>query len=161
MGSMSHVRRGFFAIALAVALAAAGNAPPSLSAYVGKYPSGKVERVSLYNHPKFRSLVSAAAPNHRIRATILTSGVESPVERQGALLVAQMCEPHNCGDHQWTVAILAPNGPAAICYHDEDLMDEEGRWFIGGVLVERTSGCWEGNHTDVPPAVSARLAKGR
>lgn len=145
---------------VAMALTAAGKPVPSLSAYVGKYPSDKVAGVSLYNHPKFRLLVSGAAPNLAIRTTVLTSGVETPVERQGALLVVQMCEPHNCNGHQWTVAILSPSGPAAICYHDRDLMGEEGRWFIGGTSIGRTRGCWEGNHTDVPDAVFTILAKG-
>jgi hypothetical protein len=147
--------------ALAVGLMAAGKPAPSLSAYVGKYPSDKVAGISLYSHPKFRTLVSGAAPNTAIRTTVLTSGVETPVERQGALLVVQMCEPHNCSSHQWTVAMLSPSGPAAICYYDSDLMGEEGRWFFSGTTIERTRGCWEGNHTDVPDAVFTRLAKGR
>lgn len=145
----------------AVALIAAGKAPPSLSSYVGKYPSDKVAGISLYSHPRFRTLVAGAAPNFGIRTTILTAGVESPIERQGALLVVHMCEPHNCAIHQWTVAMLSPNGPAAICYHDGDLMGDEGRWFIGGVLITRTSGCWEGSHTPVPDVVFMRLARGR
>ena len=158
---MSQMRKTVLVAALTMALTAAGKAPPSLAAYVGKYPSDEVMGVSLYYHPRFRALVVGAAPNLAIRTTVLASGVETPVERQGALLVAQMCEPHNCGEHQWTVAILSPNGPAAICYHDSDLMGDEGRWFIGGVLVARTSGCWEGNHTDVPDVVFMKLAKAR
>lgn len=161
MSSMSRIWSIILLIGLAVALTAAGKAPPSLAAYVGKYPSNKVVGVSLYNHPKFRSLIIGTAPNLAVRTTVLTPGVETPVERQGALLVARMCEPHNCGDHQWTVAILSPNGPAAICYHDFDLMGDEGRWFIGGLLIARTSGCWEGNHTAVPDVVFAKLAKER
>jgi hypothetical protein len=116
--------------------------------------------MSLYKHPKFRALVDAAAPSNMVRTTVLTAGVEAPVERQGALLVVQMCEPHDCHDHQWTVAILSPNGPAAICYHDSNLMEEEGRWFIGVTLIARTRLCWEGPHTDVPDAIFMRLAKG-
>jgi hypothetical protein len=148
-------------VELAMGLTAAGKPASSLSAYVGKYPSDKVAGISLYNNPKFRSLVSGAAPNMAIRTTVLTTGIETPVERQGALLVVQMCEPHNCIDHQWTVAILAPNGPAAICYHDSDLMGEEARWFVGGTSIGRTRGCWEGEHTNVPDAVFTRLAKRR
>ncbi len=153
--------KSILTIGLVAVLTAAGKPIPSLTAYVGKYPSAKVAGVSLYNHPMFRALVGKAAPNTAIRNTVLTSGVESPVERQGALLVVQMCEPHNCSDHQWTVAILSPNGPAAICYHEADLMGEEGRWFVGGTPIVRTRGCWEGSHTDVPDAVFTRLAKGR
>lgn len=146
--------------AFALVLVGAGNPAPSLSAYIGKYPSDKVAGISLYNNPKFRILVSGAAPNMSIRTTVLTNGVETPVERQGALLVARVCEPHNCNGHQWTVAILLPNGPAAICYHDGDLMDGDARWFIGGTSIGRSQGCWEGNHTDVPDAVITRLARG-
>ena len=150
-----------FLAALAFSLTAAGKPAPSLFAYLGKYPSDRIAGISLYNHPLFRTLVRAAAPNSSISATVLTSGVEDRVERQGALLVVQMCEPHNCGDHQWTVAILSPHGPAAICYYDRDLMGDNGRWFIGGSAIVQTTGCWEGSHTDVPDAVFTRLAKGR
>lgn len=145
---------------LAFGVVGAGQPAPSLSAYLGKYPSNKVAGVSLYDHPTFRRLVIAAAPNMTVRGAVLSSGVETPMERQGALLVVQMCEPHNCIGHQWTVAIMSPSGPAAICYHDSDLMDDEGRWFIGGVSIGRTRRCWQGDHTDVPDAVFTALAKG-
>ena len=155
------IRRALLAIAAAASLVGAAKAAPSLSSYLGKYPSDKVAGISLYANPKFRALVRAAAPSATISQTILTAGVETPVEKQGALLVVQMCEPHNCAWHQWTVAMLSPSGPAAICYHDEELMGPEGRWFISGALVARTERCWEGNHTDVPNAVFLKLAKGR
>jgi hypothetical protein len=132
---------------------------PKLSAYVGKYPSDKVSGISLYKHPKFRALVSAAAPSAAMRATILKSGVETPIELQGPLIVAQMCEPHNCSDHQWTVAVLSPNGPAAVCYHDRTLMGDDARWFVKGESIGRTAGCWQGEHTKVPRAVLLRLSQ--
>jgi hypothetical protein len=148
--------------ALIVVLTAPGKSAPSLSAYVGKYPVDKVAGTSLFDHPQFRTLVSDASPNMSIRATILNKDVvQTPVGRQGALIVVRMCEPHRCSTHQWTVAILSPSGPAAICYHTSALMDEQARWFIGGASVSQTRGCWKGNHTDVPDTVAARLTKGR
>src|SRR5256885_405110 len=100
--------------AFVIGLTAASRPVPGLAAYVGRYPSDKLAGVSLYNHPKFRTLVGEAAPSNIVRTRILTPGVEAPVERQGALIVAQMCEPHDCNDHQWAVAILSPSGPAAV-----------------------------------------------
>ena len=159
---MKHkLLRGAMLAVLAIGVTGMGRPVPNLPAYVGKYPSDKVAGVSLYNHPKFRALVEAAAPSNMVATTVLTPAVENRVERQGALLVAEMCEPHDCIDHQWTVAILSPNGPAAVCYHDNNLMGEEGRWFVGVSLVARTRLCWEGEHTNVPDAVFMRLAKGR
>lgn len=155
---MVRVKR-FLLIGVVVSLTAAAAAAPSLTAYVGKYPSDKIAGVSLYQNPKFRSRVAEAAPNSAIRSTVLASGVETPIEKQGALMVVQACEPHNCSDHQWTVAILAPSGPAAICYHDSDLMGAEGRWFIKGLVVGKTNGCWSGEQTAIPDAIFARLAK--
>ena len=142
-------------------LCAAGLPTASLSSYVGKYPFNKVSGLSLYSHPKFRLLVNGAAPNSSISETILNGGVETPIERQGALVVIRACEPHNCGSHQWTVAVLSPDGPAAICYHDQDLMDDEARWFVGGYLVGQTKGCWKGDHTNVPDAVLLALMRGQ
>ena len=148
-------------ITLALTLPAANRAAPSLSAYIGKYPSDKVASISLYDHPKFKRLVSGAAPNGSIRAAILEGGVEGLVQRQGALLVQQACEPHNCGDHEWVVAILLPDGPAAICYHDSSLTGVTGRWFVGGAPVGSTQGCSQGGRPSVPDGISTRLAKTR
>lgn len=153
--------KGAILAIFAVGITGAARRFPSLSAYVGRYPSDKVAGLSLYNHPRFRALVQAAAPSNMIATTVLAPAVENRVERQGALLVAQMCEAHDCIDHQWTVAILSPGGPAAVCYHDNNLMGEEGRWFVGVSLVARTHVCWEGEHTSVPDAVFMRLSKGR
>jgi hypothetical protein len=151
-----------FAMVLGVGLTltAATKPAPSLKSYVGKYPSDKGANISFLKHPTVRAAVSGAAPNLSVRTTVLTSGVEGPIDRQGSLIVATMCEPHNCSSHQWTIAILSPRGPAAICYHDSDLMGEVGRWFIGGTAVARTQGCWSGEHTEIPDAVVARLVKG-
>lgn len=155
------MKKAAMALGLGFLATAAVKAPaPALELYIGSYPSKPVRGVSLWNNPKFRKLVANAAPNEGIRKTVLSTGVEAPVERQGSLLVAQACEPHNCGDHQWTVAVLLPNGPAAICYHDYDVMDSEGRWFVNGRVVAKSDGCWSGDHTDVPDRVFAALAKG-
>lgn len=155
------MKRLAIALGIALTLTAAAKPAPALNAYVGKYPSDKVAGISFLKHPIVRTAVSGAAPNLGVRTTILTSGVEGPVERQGSLIVATMCEPHNCNSHQWTIALLSPRGPAAVCYHDADLMGEVGRWFIGGAAVVRTQGCWSGEHTEIPDAVVARLVKGR
>ena len=100
-----------------------------------------------------------AAKGIKVRDTISAGGVETPVERQGALHFTQMCEPHNCSDHQWTIANRVPHGPAAVCLHESALMGGEGRGFIEGQLIGRTSGCWPGTFTAVPDAVFMKLAK--
>ena len=158
---MNHTLvKGALLPVLIVGLSAAARPLPSLSRYVGKYPTDKVAGISLYNHPRFRALVNAAAPSNMVAATILAPAVENRVERQGALIVAEMCEAHDCIDRQWTVAILSPNGPAAVCYYDSNLMGG-GRWFVGVNLIAQTRLCWEGEHTNVPDAVFMRLARGR
>ena len=151
--------RGALLAVFATGLTGAVRPLPSLSAYIGKYPSEKVAGISLYDHPKFRALVRAAAPSKMVEEVVLAPGAEQRVERQGALLVVQICELHICGDHQWSVAILSPNGPAAICYYDSTLM-AEGRWFVGVSIIARNNVCWEGEQTSVPDPVFTRLAKG-
>ena len=145
-------------IPLALALTAAARPAPSLSSYVGKYPFDRVRGISLHGHPLYRALVRQAAPNATIRSTVLGTGVETPIEQPGALIVVQACEPHNCTDHEWTVAIRLPRGPAAVRYQDTDTLGDEARWYIGGAEVLRTDACWAGDHMDVPGTVVAGLA---
>jgi hypothetical protein len=133
----------------------------AIESYVGKYPWDKISGLSFLDHPIVRRAVSSAAPNSDVGATILEGGVAGPIDRQGSLIVSTMCEPHNCSDHQWAVVLLAPRGPAAICYHDAALMGEAGRWFVEGTTVVKSSGCWSGETIDIPNAVVARLVRGR
>jgi len=151
--------KGLTLAVLAMGVGGAGAPVPNLTAYVDKYPSNKVGGTSLYDHPTYQRLVNVASPSSGVRHVVQTGDVESPVERQGQLLVARGCEAHTCDDHQWLVAIRLPNGPAAICYHDSALMDEEARWFIAGRAVGVTKGCWNGDYTAVPQGIYERLSK--
>jgi hypothetical protein len=119
-----------------------------------------VAGVDFLHHPSVRKAVAGAVSNDGVRRAVLGEGVEVPIERRGAFIVANICEPHNCADHQWTIVISAPGRRAAVCYHDADLMNGEARWFVGGSPFYRESnGCWSGEHPAVPTSVAAELAK--
>jgi hypothetical protein len=146
-------------LALLALSAAAAPSPPPLSAYVGKYPSDKIRGIDFRHHPTVRrAVMDALLMNATVRRTVMEPGVEGPIERQGSFIVATVCEPHNCGDHQWAIVIHTPNGPASVCYHDQDLMGDQSRWFISSRPTFSTSGaCSAGDHTPIPAHVTSAL----
>jgi hypothetical protein len=137
--------------------AAAPTAVPQLAAFVGKYPFEKIGKISFLGHPNVKRLVESAAIEDVIEREVLTPGVSTPIVRQGSLIVSSACRPHNCSDVNWKITILVPNGPAAVCYHNSELMGERSRWFFGGFARFVSQGnC---NSDDVPEQVAAALVK--
>ena len=159
---MTSAARATIVGLLLILLGAATPAPPPLSAYVGKYPSDKIRGIDFRHHPTVRKAVmDALLMNATVRRTVMEPGVEGPSERQGSLIVAHVCEPHNCGDHHWMIAVAAPRGPAAVCYHDQDLMSDESRWFIAArPTVRTTGGCRTAGRAPVPAHIVSALMNG-
>jgi hypothetical protein len=141
---------------LLVAVAAVPAVQP-LSAYVGKYPFNKVGGYKFITHPTVRSAVDDAVFNKSVKAAVLSDGVAGPIRKQGSLILTWSCEPHNCGSHNWSIAIVGPKGPAAVCYHDEDLMGDMSAWFLGGVRKFGARGGCPAEMSDVPPNLASLL----
>ena len=148
--------------ALAIAAAAAAlvaAAPPSLAEYVDLYPSDDLRGFSFLENPEVEAAVNSATFNETIRSAVLQSGVEGPISRSGSIIVSTGCEPHNCSSHQWTIAII-PKGGSAVCYHNQDLTGNSGRWFVRGRMIGTTPGCWSGSDAPVPDQVVLAMVKG-
>jgi hypothetical protein len=89
----------------------------SLSLYVGHYPWEPIGGTSFRDDPAVTKAVMAAVPVRKIRDFVLSSsGPESLITVKDGRLLATGCESHNCGFHDWSIAI-EPNGSnAEVCY---------------------------------------------
>lgn len=152
-------RVNLFSIA-ALTLISAATLPP-LALYVGKYPFDKVRGHTFISHPIVRKAVSNAVWSKPIYDQVMSAGVAGPITQSATLIVSSSCEPHNCGDHNWTIVILKPRGPAAICYHDQELTDSNGRWFIAGRSKYVTPDGCSGEIRGIPSRVIADLGRAK
>ena len=141
---------------LGLLLMGAAPKPPAIMTFVGKYPFDKVRGVSFLNHPLVRRAVRSAVFEDSVSNEVLDAGVSGPITRRGSLVISSACRPHDCADVNWTVAILVPRGPAAVCYHNAELMGEQSRWFIGGFSCFRAAGGCDSDA--VPATVVAAIA---
>jgi hypothetical protein len=101
----------------------AAPSPPSLGTYLGKYPYEKVSGVSFWEHPAVVAQVEKLISSPAARGIILGGGVETPIAEagaQGEYLFAYACEQHNCGSHNWSVAIKRDGSNASVCYYNAD-----------------------------------------
>ena len=82
--------------------------------------------------------------------------VQSPIFDSGGVLLSQACEPHNCGDHTWTILIHIETGATDVCYHDAAEMGfDQSRWYMAqGSSEMRPGGCPSGERWK---ALAARL----
>jgi hypothetical protein len=150
-------RKMLLAIVAMMLIAAA--ALPPLAFYSGKYPFDKIRGYTFVSHPFVRAAMTRAVWSKTIRDQVLSAGVAGPISQSATLMVAHSCEPHNCGDHNWTIVIVKPRGPAAVCYHDQELTDSSGRWFVDGqARYVSADGCSD-TVTTIPSQVIAHLAR--
>ncbi len=140
---------------LVAASGIAATAAPPLAAYVGKYPFDKVRGVTFLNHPLVRSLVTAHAPAG-LRPTIMSAGVAGPIGRSRTAIVAAICEPHNCGMHNWTIAISRTGKSAVICHYDAE-QGENAAWYHQRKLIASVAGSCTDDEMAFPSAVRSRL----
>jgi hypothetical protein len=131
-------------------LATAGIAPaaPDLTAYAGKYPSDEVGGITFLEHPAVVAGVKQAVRDAAVRKWVLSPDtVQSPIADSGGVLLSQACEPHNCGDHAWTILIHIETGATDVCYHDAaEMGTDRSRWYMAqGTTEMRTGGCPAGD----------------
>ena len=129
---MHRSLRPLYALAFLSLAGASASAAPDLAAYAGKYPSDKVGGVSFLKHPAVVAGVKQAVKDAAVRKWVLSpETVESPIFDSGGVLLAHACEPHNCGDHGWTILIHIETGSTDVCYHDAATMSpDQSRWYM-------------------------------
>lgn len=119
----------------------AHSAESELSVYLGKYPFDKVHGVTFWKQPAVRKLVHLMIDDGSIRRTILAGGVEPKIISDDGKIRAAACEPHNCGDHNWSISISPDGSDGSVCYHDADNDAQDG-WYSGSGTKPSGGNCF-------------------
>jgi hypothetical protein len=116
-----------------------------LSRYVGAYPTEATAGApSFLRLPAVRDAVSSVVGDAGVRETVLGSDVTAtPIVMEAGKLLAFGCEPHNCGPHNWTIALRPDGGAPAVCYYDQDR--RVARWYPEGAGPAPVNGCPSGD----------------
>jgi len=111
--------------------------------YVGRYPFDPVAGTRFVDDPAVRQAVARAVPDAKVRDTVLgRDATANPVAQWNGRVLAWACEAHNCGPHNWAIAITPDGRNAAICYYDQDA--GVSRWYPAGFRAPLPDGCPSG-----------------
>ncbi len=116
-----------------------------LSAYVGAYPTeGRAGAPAFLDAPVVRAAVAHVVPDKSVRDLVLGSDVTAtPITQVDGKLLAFGCEPHNCGPHNWAIAIRADGRDPAVCHYDQDR--RVARWYPENAAPAPVNGCPSGD----------------
>jgi hypothetical protein len=115
-----------------------------LTRYLGAYPLDVVGGSSFLADPAIRDAVAAAVPDAAVRARVLDRDVTAtPVAMVDGRILSYGCEPHNCGPHNWSIAVTPDGKTAAVCYVDQDA--GIARWYPEDAAPPPTGGCPSGD----------------
>jgi hypothetical protein len=124
---------------------AGARARAGLARYVAWHPRESEGGGSFLAEPAVRRAIAANVRDSAIRDFIYHyDGPDAPIaQRRDGRLVAWGCEAHNCGFHNWAVAIAPDGSRAEVCYyHDDDQPDGTATWYLpGGRAVKRAGNC--------------------
>ena len=123
---------------------AGARARAGLAKYVDLRPRESEGGRSFLTEPAVRKAV-AAVRDAQVREFIRNyNGPDAPIARRGdGRVIAWGCEAHNCGFHNWSVAIRPDGSGAEICYyHNDDDPDGTSTWYLpAGRIVKRDGNC--------------------
>ena len=114
-----------------------------LSRYVGKYPFDLVAGTRFVDEPAVRSAVAKVLPDAGVRDIVLSrDATANPVAEWDGRILSWACEAHNCGPHNWAIAITPDGHDAAVCYYDADA--HVSRWYPADYRAPASDGCPSG-----------------
>jgi hypothetical protein len=113
-----------------------------ITAYVGKYPTDAVDGVGFYDRTEVaRALVDAVGDEKVRRRFTGRDAVTIPIYRsKDGRLAAHGCEPHNCGDADWTFLVTPDGMRGEACYHDAATMGATSRWYAANAAPKTRPG---------------------
>jgi len=118
-------------------------AATDLSRYVGRYPFDLVAGRRFVDEPAVRTAVARVVSDMGVRDTVLSrDATANPVVEQDGRILSWACEAHNCGPHNWAIAITPDGRDAAVCYHDQDA--GVSRWYPAEYRARASDGCPSG-----------------
>jgi hypothetical protein len=117
----------------------------SLAAYEGKQPFDKVAGKTFTETDTVKAAIAASGANAQVRGWLAnTDGPAGPIVVANGKLSMTECQAHNCGDHNWMIAIAPDGTKPEICYYDAQV-SKKPSWFIDGQSVDRppvgSAGC--------------------
>lgn len=115
-----------------------------LARYIGQYPTDAVAPGGDFlGDAMVRDAVASAVPDAAIRARVLDRDVTAtPIALVEGRVLSYGCEPHNCGPHNWAIAVAADGKNAAVCYYDQDR--DIARWYPADAGAKPEGGCPSG-----------------
>ncbi len=113
-----------------------------ITAYVGKYPGDAVDGVGFYDRTEVsRALIDAVGEEKVRRRFTMRDQVSIPIwQTKDGRVAAHGCEPHNCGDADWTFLVAPDGSRGEACYHDADTMGQSSRWYTAGAAPQTRPG---------------------
>ncbi|GFK95857.1 hypothetical protein NNJEOMEG_03729 [Fundidesulfovibrio magnetotacticus] len=128
----------------------AGPPPASLAVWEGRYPLGyRGEYGSFFEDKAVKALVANSVDARWLRK-VLGWTVNTPFTRSGDVLMATLCKPHDCGDHNAVIFFDMDRGSLQMCVSEFDarLQTVTHTWVgasprrIEGGACEDTIGCY-------------------
>jgi hypothetical protein len=105
---------------------------------------GQLAAEGFLDDPLLKKAVRAAVPDAKVRHFIFTDygrGPESPIKEVNGRLLAWGCEVHNCGFHEWSIAISPNGGNAEVCYYESENSDTgRAKFYSAGRKVKEKFG---------------------
>jgi hypothetical protein len=122
-------------------IAGQGHSNP-ITAYVGRYPNDAVDGVGFYDRTEVsRALIDAVGDDAVRRRFTTRDAVTVPIWRtKDGRIAAHGCEPHNCGDVDWTFLVAPDGSRGEACYHDAATMGATSRWYVAGAAARARPG---------------------
>lgn len=113
-----------------------------LSKYVGKHPSETIAGNRFLDEPAVKAAVAANVPDPKVREFVFSyNGPDAPIVVKNGRILAWGCERHNCGYHNWSVAISPDGSAAEVCfYHNDNSPDGPATWYLPGGRTEKRAG---------------------
>lgn len=115
-----------------------------LSKYVGKHPSDSVDGTRFLDEPMVVKAVEGAIPDTAVRKFIFGyKGPDAPIVAKAGRILAWGCERHNCGYHNWSIAITPDGASAEVCYYrEQERPDGNSTWYLpAGKTEQRPGNC--------------------
>lgn len=125
-------------------MTAAATASGPLSKYVGKHPSDAVNGTRFLDEPMIVNAVAATVPDTAVRKFIFDyNGPDAPIVTKAGRILAWGCERHNCGYHNWSIAITPDGASAEVCYYrEQERPDGNSTWYLpAGKTEQRPGNC--------------------
>jgi hypothetical protein len=113
-----------------------------LSRFVGKHPSEAVDGMRFLDEPAVEAAVAATVADPKIRDFVFHyNGPDAPIVMKDGRVLAWGCERHNCGYHNWSVAITPDGSSAEVCfYHNDDSAGGPATWYLPASKTEKRPG---------------------